>query len=260
MPQISPPGLALLLLLLGPAMGSFMAALAERLPNGPGIIGTPSHCHSCQRRLRWYELLPILSYLGLRGQCASCHSPIPARLFYAEIAGLAASVAAVSLGLTALHMLLSALLLWCLLGLFLCDISCFRLPDILTGTLLIIGLALAAEDPGRDVPHALLEALSAAAVFYLIRLSYRRIRGREGLGLGDVKLVAGIAAALGIAALPLVTLLAALAALGWAALLSWHRGRPLRQTTPLPFGAYLALATAVVWAAQLWTPQILRLV
>ncbi|PIE15621.1 MAG: prepilin peptidase [Rhodobacterales bacterium] len=252
MPQISPPGLSLLLLLLGPAMGSFMAALAERLPNGPGIIRTPSHCHSCQRRLRWYELLPILSYLGLRGKCAGCGHPIPARLFYAEIAGLMAAVAAVSLAFTPLHMLLSALLLWCLLGLFLCDIRCFRLPDILTGALLIIGLALAAEDPGRDVLQALLGALSAAAVFYLIRLSYRLLRGREGLGLGDVKLVAGLSAALGITALPLVTLLAALAALGWAVLLSWHRGRPLLQTTPLPFGAYLAAAAAIVWAAQLY--------
>jgi len=238
--------LAVILAVLGAATGSFAALLAERLPRGEGWAVARSACRSCGATLGARDLVPVLSWLWLRGRCRRCGAAIPARLWQAELAGLGLGLMAAGLAADPAGALLAALWLWCLLALALCDLGAFRLPDALTATLAALGLALA----WPDWPGGVLGAAVGAGAFLALRLGYGVLTGREGMGLGDVKLMAGIGAGLGVAALPWVSLIAALAALGWALVRARSRGRRLRRLGRIAFGAWLCGAAMAVWVLQ----------
>lgn len=232
---------ALLILALGPAAGSFLGVVVDRWPERRSLW-TASTCEACRTRLGWRDLLPILS--GLRGRCRHCGAPIPPHLLRLELASLGAACLAVALGDGAAGMLAHAFFLWALVGLFYADLLHFRLPDPLNAALFAAGLWLAALTPGRWLGEALVSAVVGAGAFWAIRWLYRAWRGREGLGQGDVKLMAGIGAGLGWTALPAVTLIAA--ALGVLAAFGEARGRLPAATARIPFGSCLCGAAALV--------------
>lgn len=244
MPETSP--LAVFLCLAGAAAGSFFAAWADRLVRGESIVAQPSACRACGRRISWRDLVPVVSWLRLGGRCRACGAAIPKRLFYAELGGVVLSAVAIHVAASPAEMVLGALFLWLLMGLALCDLAAFRLPDALTAALLAVGLALAWQ--GGALAEGLIGAGAGAGAFLMIRLGYAALRGREGLGLGDVKLMAGIGAALGWTALPLVALLAALAAMA----VTVARGRAKAGDVEIPFGAYLAAAAGALWVLAAW--------
>lgn len=239
--------LATVLILLGPVAGSFLAAWADRLQRGESIVHPPSRCRTCDARIGWRDLVPVVSWLSLRGRCRSCGAPIPRRLVLAEIGGMALAVLAVWTVPSSPQMGLAALWLWLLMGLMMCDLAALRLPDTLTGALLLTGLGLAGQDPLRGLGDGVIGAVIGAGAFWLMRLGYQRLRGQEGLGLGDVKLMAGIGAGLGAVALPVVALIAAVSALAWSGIMAWQSGQRPQATLELPFGAYLSGAAALVW-------------
>jgi len=173
--------------------------------------------------------------------------PIPPRLLYIEIAAIGAAVLVVIFTITTLQMVLGAAYSWILLALFFTDLTKFRLPDSLTLALLITGILLAWVAPSRSMTDALIAALIASAVFYLLRFTYIKIRHREGLGLGDVKLIAGIAAGVGLINVPLVVLIASLTAVAGGVVQTTRRGRRVHGQIRLPFGSYLCFATFVIW-------------
>ena len=174
---------ALFVLLAGPAVGSFLGVVVDRVADGRSLWSR-SACEACGARLGPLDLVPILS--SLRGRCRHCGAEIPGHLLRLEIAALAVSAIAVALATGPATMLELAAFLWCLVGLFYADLLHFRLPNVLTAALFVAGLALAAVTPGRSVPEALATAAAGVLVFWLLRIGYRRLRGREGLGLGDV--------------------------------------------------------------------------
>lgn len=134
----------------------------------------------------------------------------------------------------------------CLMSLIASDLLRYRLPDPLTGSLLAGALGLALMAPPPDWRAALATACVCAALLWGLRAGYRALRGQHGLGLGDVKLAAGIGALTGPFGAAPTLLLASLIALGWAAL----QKRPLSRHTRLPFGAALAAAAWLVWIWQ----------
>jgi leader peptidase (prepilin peptidase)/N-methyltransferase len=135
---------------------------------------------------------------------------------------------------------------WWLLTLGWIDSRCWLLPDVLTLPLVIAGLAAAALfDPDQLADRALGAALGYLSLLAVAAL-YRRLRGRDGLGRGDAKLLAASGAWLGASALPQVILFAALSALAAAGCL-WFAGMRLRAHSALPFGPFLALATWLLW-------------
>lgn len=240
----------LLVVLLGPALGSFAALLADRLPRGEPVVRARSTCRACGRTLAPRDLVPIGSYLALRGRCRHCGAPIPPVTLHAEIAATGLGVLAVIAAAGGAETLLVALVLWCLLALVLCDLLWFRLPDVLNAALLALALAWAVLW-GHGPGPALLGGALGAGSFAALRWGYAALRGRAGLGLGDVKLMAGVGALSGPFDLPLVVLLAALAALAVAGLQRVRDARALRATRALPFGAALAAAAAAVWLARM---------
>lgn len=241
------PGLVFALILAGPAVGSFLALFADRWPRGEDVVSAPSRCRACGTRLTLRDRIPLLSWLALRGRCRHCGRGISARLFGAEAVAAVLPMAAVAVAPTPLALLFGCVFLWLLLGLALCDLAAYRLPDPLVVALAVCGVAMAWEHPGRALWDAALGALIGGGVLWLLRAGYFALRGRQGLGLGDVKLAGALGVALGATALPLVALIGALSGLAAALLVSARRGRSLRADSAVPFGIWLCFGAGCVW-------------
>lgn len=248
--------LIFLLLAYSPVVGSFLNVLIDRLPRGQSIVSPRSSCRSCGHFLGAFDLIPILSYVFARGRCRHCSATIPPFHLYVEIAAVFAAVFAVMASppmATAADIALAALFLWLLLALAGTDLLWFRLPDALTGMLLICGLAMSLVHGVVTPLQALVGAALGSGILAGLRFGYQRLRGREGLGLGDVKLMAGIGAALGPWNLPLTFLVASLIGLTGALIYAQRTGNPTTAQTRVPFGAALCAAAALVWLFPVWS-------
>ncbi len=233
------------LVLVAPFIGSFLGLLIRRLPEGSPIARGRSRCDACGATLRVRDLVPILSWLMVGARCRYCNQPLG--WFYpgVELAALAIALASVLID-GGQGAWLDCLLGWWLLALGWIDLRCWLLPDALTLPLIIAGLAAAfLFNPDQLTDRALGAALGYLSLIAIAAL-YRALRGREGLGWGDAKLLGASGAWLGAVALPQVILLAALSALA-AAACSRLCGIRLGIHSALPFGPFLALATWVLW-------------
>lgn len=230
---------------VAPIVGSFLGVVIARLPDGRPIAWQRSHCESCGAVLGARDLVPLFSWLALRGRCRFCNAPIGWFAPAVEIAALAIAIVAVSIDSGA-GAWLDCILGWWLLALGWIDLRHWLLPDLLSLPLVITGLAAAlAFDPGGLTDRALGAALGYL-VLRAVALLYRKIRGRDGLGKGDAKLLAAAGAWVGASGLSLVILIAALAGLIAAAGLRLA-GIRLTAASALPFGPFLAAATWLVW-------------
>ncbi len=235
------------LVILAPFVGSFLGVLARRLPRGESIVRPRSQCESCGAALGPRELVPIASFLVQRGACRHCRAPIARDHLLMELAAtLVPAVALAALPWAGWDELLAASVLgWVLLALAAIDWAHWILPDVLTLPLLLAGLAATAALAPADLADHLAAALAGGGGLALVALAYRRLRGRDGLGYGDVKLLAAGGAWDGLASLPLVLAGAAVAGLVLAVVL---HGRRLGRGSAVPFGPPLCLA---IWVAFL---------
>lgn len=239
----------LIAILLAPFFGSFLGVVVDRLPIGLPVLFGRSRCVHCRHQLSPLELVPLFSYLWQRGRCRNCGKRL--RPFYLIIE-LAAVLVALSAALA-----LEGWLLWvsvglgaCLLTLGAIDLRHLMLPDVITLPLIPAGLAVACLIRPEAIEAHLIGTVLGFLIFVAIAWLYRRLRDRDGLGLGDAKLLAAAGAWLGWQALPGVVLLAAVAAL-MIALAGVVFGDRLRATREVAFGPYLALA---FWASWLLGP------
>ncbi len=231
----------LLLSLLGPVIGSCVGLLSLRLPAGAPVAIARSACGHCGRKLGPLDLVPLLSWLVLRGRCRTCGGAIPWRYPAIEI-GCALIGLWSALAFDGPLAWATAGLGWGLLLIAMIDAEHYWLPARLTAPLLVGGLAVAV------LLHrpALLDSLIGAALGWgflaLLAVVYRRLRGRDGLGGGDPLMLGAIGAWVGWEGLPSVTLIAAAAGLGVAVLLKRTKG-----DSRLPFGSLMAVGAWIVW-------------
>jgi leader peptidase (prepilin peptidase)/N-methyltransferase len=236
------PALVVVAGLFGLLVGSFLNVCIYRLPRGTSVVFPPSACGSCQRPLRWFENIPVVSWLVLRGRCARCQAPISAQYPIVELVtgGLFAATVAV----TPVGPLLVARLLFgaALIVLFAIDLEHQILPNVITLPGIVIGLAFALIAP-PGWPAALIGAAGGGGVLYAIAAGYYYLRHEDGLGMGDVKMLAMIGAFLGWQLMLLTLVLASLAgaAVGVALIVS-QRGT---MKYALPFGTFLAVGAAI---------------
>lgn len=232
-------------IVVAPFVGSFLGVLVLRLPEGRPVGFTRSACPHCGHRLAARDLVPFLSWLLSSGRCRYCAAPLG--LFYPviEAAALAVALWAAAV-LPGMLIWAGCLLGWSLLGAAVIDWRHTVLPDVLVLPLIPAGIgfqALLGSPAWSD--HAI-GALLGFASFATVTLLYRQVRGREGLGWGDAKLLAAAGAWVSWAGLPSVVLLAALFGLAGAAVRRMA-GHELVATTEIPFGPALALAIWLVW-------------
>lgn len=228
-------------MLAGPFAGSFVCATADRLIARSPLFTARSHCEACARPLRPRDLVPVLSWLALRGRCARCDARIPARLLATEVAGGAIGIAS-ALAAPGWLALASALLGWTLLFLALLDLRAFWLPRIGGWGLVAAGLAVSAVFGREPLRAALIGAGLGWGGLATVGWAYARIRRREGLGEGDPPLLAAAGAWVGWPGLPTVLLLAALTGLAHGLLI-----RSADEPARVPFGAHIGFAFWFVW-------------
>jgi len=232
-----------------PAIGSFLGVLVRRLPAGRPVVVGRSCCEACGHVLSPREMVPLVSYLMQRGRCRACGAAIAPAHAWIELAALAVACVGALLVPAGIGLWTTCALGWWLLALGWIDAGHFRLPDALTLPLVLAGLAEAWWQAADTLTDRAIAAALGFVALWAVRAGYRRLRGREGLGLGDAKLLAAGGAWVGVAALPYVMLCGALLALGWAVVLRL-RGTRLAGSLKLPFGPFLAAGIWLCWVIQ----------
>jgi leader peptidase (prepilin peptidase)/N-methyltransferase len=221
-------------------VGSWLGVLVRRWPQGRKLAWARSQCDSCGHELGPLELVPLASFAWRRGRCRYCGAAIGWFHPAIELAALTIAVAALYVDGDGWRAWVDAVLGWALLCAAWIDAETFRLPDLVTLPLILTGLAVTWWfDPVALYGHA-----AAAAVGYLgfrgLNVAYRAVRGRDGLGQGDAKLLAAVGAWLGLAALPFVILGGGI--FGIAAAVAADRRHGWRANIRIAFGPPLALA------------------
>lgn len=231
--------------LAAPFIGSFMGVLVTRLPSSEPVVWGRSACDSCGHRLGALDLVPIASWLALRGRCRYCDAAIAWLYPAIELGAIGIALWAASVA-DGWLLWATCALGWTLLALALVDWRDSILPDALTLPLLVLGLGMTyLSDPSR-LPDSAIGAAAGFLFFVAIGWLYRRLRGREGMGLGDAKLLAAAGAWVAWDGLPSVVLVATALGLA-AALVMALRGRRITGDLSLAFGPALCAGLWIVW-------------
>ncbi len=235
-------------LLAGLVFGSFLNVCIDRLPAHQSIVAPPSHCRACGAHIRAFDNVPLASWLWLRGRCRACHAPISIQYPLVELSTALLWAACVLQTGASWQTLIDAVACFLLLGLAVMDARTMLLPDAFTLTGLGLAFVLRVCAPGIHLRgqvalRTLGSAAIAAAVLLLVWALYWLVRRRDGIGMGDVKLMAMMAAFLGLQRTLFAYFFGVLAAALFAIILVARR--KARGQDRIPFGSFLATAGIV---------------
>jgi leader peptidase (prepilin peptidase)/N-methyltransferase len=255
----------LIAVIAGLLIGSFLNVCIYRLPRDLSVVRPRSFCPACERQIAWYDNIPVLSYFLLGRRCRYCHQAIPARYAIVELlTGALFFLIVAALGPTGMAVKLCVLCAL-LVGLVFTDLESLILPDELTLGGTVIGLIFAWFVPVDDivarltlsiaglrpnpqwasVAESVTGAVLPAGLLALGGLLFEKIRHKEGLGLGDVKMMAMLGAFLGLRA-TLLTLVLGSVAGSVIGIIYIYAAKKDAATYELPFGAFLGFAGIVV--------------
>ena len=252
----------------GAVWGSFLNVVIYRVPAGLSVVSPPSRCPLCETRIRWWQNIPVLSFALLAGRCGSCKTPISMRYPAVEATTALLALAVAIPWVTAwmqgelgveravVGMLAEHAFLFALISIALIDADTFMIPDSLSLPMPLLGIAAAfyvGDARGISWQQAASGAAAGGFGLLAIQWGYAAVTGREGLGTGDVKLLAGLGAWLGLESLPFVMFLAAVQGLLFAGFavatggsMAAERGLASLRHVALPFGPFLVLG-GVQW-------------
>jgi leader peptidase (prepilin peptidase)/N-methyltransferase len=226
----------------GAVLGSFLNVCIVRLPAGESIVFPASHCPICKTPIRSYDNVPILAYLVLRGRCRACAARISPRYPFVEaLTGLAAAAALLEFGWS-VRFAVALLFLAALIVVTFIDLDHQIIPDVISLPGIPVGFAAAALTGAPGWQSSLIGILLGGGILWAVAEGYYRVTGREGMGGGDIKLLAMIGAFLGWRAVPITLVLGSLSGTVVGLVFILAKGRDSR--TPIPFGPFLA-ASAV---------------
>ncbi|HPI41444.1 MAG TPA: prepilin peptidase, partial [Pseudobdellovibrionaceae bacterium] len=193
--------------IVGACFGSFANVIIYRLPKNLSVIRPGSHCYSCGASVRWYDNIPLISWWVLRGRCRQCQAPFSIRYWFVELI-----TAVIFAGLYSYYGFSWILLEYLIFsfGLVVCtfiDFDHMILPDQFTLSGILLGLFGAFLNPDRSFLDSLWGVLFGGGFLWAIAYIYYAFTKREGMGGGDIKLLAWIGALLGWKAVPFVILL-----------------------------------------------------
>ena len=247
---------------LGAVVGSFLNVVILRLPSdGESIMFPASHCPGCQQPLRWFENIPVISYLALRGRCRTCGMAISPQYPLVELAMAALSAAVCArfgVGFVGLYYFLFVA---ALLVIIFIDIHHQIIPDSISLPGIVLGFAGSLGNDQVTWQQSGLGILLGGGVLYAVAFGYYALTRREGMGGGDIKLLAMIGAFLGWQSLPYVLFASSLTGslVGMVAMVRQGKGGQTR----VPFGPFLALGAISYlllqnWIVSLWQAYLAR--
>lgn len=244
----------------GAVVGSFLNVVILRLPQeGESLMFPASHCPGCQRALHWYENIPVISYLALRGRCRSCRMAISPQYPSVELVMAALSAAlCLRFGFSYATLYYFAFVAGLLVIIFI-DIHHQIIPDVISLPGIVLGFVGSFGNNLVSWQQSGLGILFGGGLLYAVAFGYYALTRREGMGGGDIKLLAMIGAFLGWQSLPYVVFFSSLTGslVGIMAMVRQGRGGQTR----IPFGPFLSLgaisylflqeAIIAIWQAYL---------
>lgn len=243
------------LTLVGAALGSFLNVCLYRWPAGESVVRPRSRCPGCGTTIPWYDNIPVLSWLVLRGRCRTCGESISIQYPAVE-----ATVALIWLGMAlwlgpGLAAVRGAVFLTVLLGIAIIDGKHRIIPDQLSLGGGALGLAMAAWPGGFELTAALIGAVAAYAFMWAIKLGGEALLRKPALGVGDIHMMAMIGAFVGMGGALLTVFLGSAFGLLIGVPLAWFQGKLEAMGTYLPLGTFLAMGATV---AYLWGETLIR--
>jgi len=237
--------LDILVLIFGLFWGSFLALLSYRIPKKISVITPRSFCDSCGKKIVWYNNIPIVSYILLRGKCSKCGDRIPWRYPFIELLTSAIFVFAFMTFAEDYYFTLIRvfILTTVLVPTIFIDIDERIIPDRFSLGLLVVGFILSFIDPGMAWHESAVGIVVGGGMFFIVAEGYHLVTGREGMGGGDIKLIAGIGAFMGWYPVLMVIFISSIlgSLYGIFAMLVLKKGR----LTEIPFGPFISIAALV---------------
>ena len=252
-PQRVEPLFAFAALSLGAIIGSFLNVVIHRYPRDESIVFPPSHCPHCNAVIKSYDNVPVLSYLWLRGRCRSCAGPISIRYPLVELANALFYLAIFQrTGLSWVFIPVAAIVSM-LIALIYIDAEIQILPDVIDIPGVAVGLIIGAMAGGALHPDLILSrslidsfigAGIGSGILLAVALAYKLVRHVEGMGLGDVKMMAMLGATLGWEPLPGLLVIASVTGAIVGLIVAARSPKGLRVA--IPFGVFLGISTLIV--------------
>ena len=235
--------------IVGCILGSFYNVVIYRLPLSQSIVRPASRCPACGSAIAAYDNIPLVSYLLLGGRCRRCKTSISPR--YPLVEGLSGLLALLLFRRYGLHPQLAVEFVFCslLLIIAMIDLDTGLIPDVLSLSGIVLGFSFSFFTPRLSWLDSLLGILLGGGIFYLIAVGYALIRHTEGLGGGDIKLLAMIGAFMGWGGAAFTILISSVSGMIIALPLMWRYGKGLGAS--LPFGPFLAFGAVsyIFWGA-----------
>ena len=189
-----------LTIIIGLVVGSFLNVVIYRLPNDMSLAFPPSHCPKCNHPIKWYDNVPLLSYIILRGKCRHCHEHISIRYPLVELTNTLLWFVSLMMftnfiiptnPMSWLKFIVSCIICSTLLCIFFTDLDHMEIPEIFQLILLVCGLVLLLEDVSfNNILLKVIGFIGAGLLFVITNFIYKLIRKRDGIGFGDVELMA----------------------------------------------------------------------
>ena len=230
---------------LGSIWGSFCNVCIYRLPNNQSIVKGRSFCPSCKNQIKWYDNIPFLSFIFLKGKCRTCSNKISSQYFLVEFISAISFVIIYHLyGISITTLLLIILSIFFII-IFFVDLKHFIIPNELTFPMMFLGF-VKSFDPNLNTSifpnfvNSMIGGILGYLLIWSIIYFYKQIRKREGMGLGDAKLMAVIGFWFGWISIPFVIFLSSILALLIVAPSLLNKKR--KMTSEIPFGPYIILA------------------
>ena len=235
----------LLVGILGSLWGSFANVCIYRLPLKGGVVKGRSFCPKCKKKILWYENIPILSYFLLGGKCSKCKKKISTQYLIVEAISIISFLIIYYLFGISLTTILLIILFLSFLIIFFIDLKHYIIPDVLTFPMMALGF-FKSFDPNLspifpNYINSLLGGIIGYGIIWLLIIFYKKIRNKEGMGLGDAKLLAVIGFWFGWISIPFVIFLSSTIAL--IVVVPDLLKRQKKLTSQIPFGPYIIIAT-----------------
>ena len=243
----------LLSIVLGSIWGSFANVCIHRLPKEQSVVKGRSYCPSCEKEIKWFDNIPVISFIFLRAKCRNCKEKIKLTYFIVEILSIFSFfLVYYFFGLTITTLLLMILSIFFII-IFFIDLKHFIIPNELTFPLMVIGF-IKSFDPNLNQTifpnyiNSLIGGISGYLIIWLIIFFYKKVRKKEGMGLGDAKLMAVIGFWFGWISIPFVLFFSSVVALLWVAPALIKKSKKL--TSQIPFGPYIIIASILFFVLR----------
>ena len=234
--------------IIGSLWGSFSNVCIYRLPNNSNVIKGRSFCPDCKNKIRWFDNIPFFSYLFLKGKCRDCKKPISFQYLVVELLAAISFVTIFHIYGVSITTLLLIILSIFFIIIFFVDLKHFIIPNELTFPLMVIGF-LKSFDPNLNQTifpnyiNSLIGGLFGYSIIWLIIFFYKKVRKKEGMGLGDAKLLAAVGFWFGWFSIPFTIFFSSVLALIVVAPSLIKKKNDM--TTQIPFGPYIVIGCLI---------------